>query len=173
MQKHKIFNEKMQEKEAKSMARPTKSVATRTGHMSKKDIDTRLEYEAKLRGDADKIRPPSFLTLPQRKIFKGLIDYLMPAGLLGNIDVHIVAQAAVTINRVQECERIINETGLVDDEGNINPQIKIKSGYMSEFFRICNELCLSPQARAKIAHINANAEAEKVDPLLSIIRGSD
>ena len=29
MQKHKIFNEKMQEKEAKSMARPTKSVATR------------------------------------------------------------------------------------------------------------------------------------------------
>ena len=173
MQKHKIFNEKMQEKEAKSMARPTKSVATRTGHMSKKDIDTRLEYEAKLRGDADKIRPPSFLTLPQRKIFKGLIDYLMPAGLLGNIDVHIVAQAAVTINRVQECERIINETGLVDDEGNINPQIKIKSGYMSEFFRICNELCLSPQARAKLAHINATAEAEKVDPLLSIIRGNN
>ena len=136
MQKHKIFNAKMQEKEAKSMARPTKSVATRTGHMSKKDIDTRLEYEAKLRGDADKIRPPSFLTLPQRKIFKGLIDYLMPAGLLGNIDVHIVAQAAITINRVQECERIINETGLVDDEGNINPQIKIKSGYISERYGV-------------------------------------
>ena len=155
------------------MAWPTKSVARRTGHMSKKDIDTRLEYEAKLRGDADKIRPPSFLTLPQRKIFKGLVEYLMPAGLLGNIDVHIVAQAAVTINRVQECEKIINETGLVDDEGNINPQVKIKSGYMSEFFRICNELCLSPQARAKLANINANAEAEKVDPLLSIIRGND
>ena len=44
---------------------------------------------------------------------------------------------------------------------------------MSEFFRICNELCLSPQARAKLANINANAEAEKVDPLLSIIRGND
>lgn len=155
------------------MARPTKSVATRTGHMSKKDIDARLEYETKLKGDTDKIRPPSFLTFPQRKIFKGLIEYLMPAGLLGNIDVHIVAQAAVTINRVQECERIINETGLVDAEGNINPQVKIKSGYMSEFFRICNELCLSPQARAKLANINATAEAEKVDPLLSIIRGND
>ena len=155
------------------MARPTKIVTTRTGHMSKKDIDARLEYETKLRGDTDKIRPPSFLTLPQRKIFKGLVDYLMPSGLLGNIDVYIVAQAAVTINRVQECERIINETGLVDAEGNINPQVKIKSGYMSEFFRICNELCLSPQARAKLANINANAEVEKVDPLLSIIRGND
>ena len=126
MQKHKIFNEKMQEKEAKSMARPTKSVATRTGHMSKKDIDTRLEYEAKLRGDADKIRPPSFLTLPQRKIFKGLIDYLMPASLLGNIDVHIVAQAAVVINRVQECERIINETGLLMMKETLTLKSKLK-----------------------------------------------
>lgn len=173
MQKYKIFNEKIQEKEEKSMARPTKSVATRTGHMSKKDIDARIEYEAKLKGNSDKIKPPSFLTLPQRRIFKGLVEYLMPAGILGNIDIYIVAQAAITINRVQECEQIINETGLVDAEGNINPQIKIKSGYMSEFFRICNELCLSPQARAKLANINATAEAEKVDPLLSIIRGSD
>lgn len=152
------------------MARPTKSIATRTGHMSKKDIDARLEYEAKLRGEMDKLKPPSFLTLPQRKIFKGIIEYLVPAGLLGNIDVHIVAQAAITIDRVNECERIVNETGLLDSNGNINPQIKIKSGYMSEFFRICNELCLSPQSRAKLANINATAEAEKVDPLLSILK---
>ncbi len=114
------------------MARPTKSVATRTGHMSKKDIDIRLEYEAKLRGEADKIRPPSFLTLPQKKIFEGLVYYLMPTGLLGNIDVYIVAQAAVTINLVQECEIIINEPGLVDADGNINPQVKIKCYLLSE-----------------------------------------
>ena len=42
------------------MARPTKSITTRTGHMSKNEIDLRIEYEAKLRGEADKIRPPSF-----------------------------------------------------------------------------------------------------------------
>ena len=155
------------------MERPSKSVATRSGHMSKKDIDTRLEYEAKLRGEVDKLKPPSFLTLPQRKIFKGIVEYLMPAGLLGNIDVHIIAQAAITIYRIQECETLINEIGLVDAEGNISPQVKIKSSYMSEFFRICNELCLSPQARAKLANINATAETEKVDPLLSILRGSD
>lgn len=45
------------------MPRPTKSITTRTGHMSKADIDKRLEYEAKLRGDSDKIRAPAYLTL--------------------------------------------------------------------------------------------------------------
>ena len=37
------------------MASPTKSITTRTGHMSKADIDRRLEYKAKLRGDSDKM----------------------------------------------------------------------------------------------------------------------
>lgn len=37
------------------MARPTKSITTRTGHMSKTDIDKRLEYEAELHEDSDKI----------------------------------------------------------------------------------------------------------------------
>ena len=30
------------------MARFTKSITTRTGHMSKTDIDKRIEYEAKM-----------------------------------------------------------------------------------------------------------------------------
>ena len=85
------------------MARPSKSVATRSGHMSKKDIDAIPTYEAKLRGEVDKLKSPSFLTLPQRKIFKGIVDYLMPAGLFGNIDVHIIAQVSITIYRIQEC----------------------------------------------------------------------
>ena len=28
------------------MARPTKSITTRTGHMSKSEIDARIEYES-------------------------------------------------------------------------------------------------------------------------------
>ena len=36
------------------MARPTKSITTRTGHMSKNEIDARIEYEANLRGEVVK-----------------------------------------------------------------------------------------------------------------------
>ena len=48
------------------MALPTKSITTRTGHMSKNEIDARIEYEAKLRGESDDIRPPSFLSEEQK-----------------------------------------------------------------------------------------------------------
>ena len=49
-------------KEGDIMARPTKSISTRTGHMSKSEIDARIEYEAKLRGEPDRIRPLSFVS---------------------------------------------------------------------------------------------------------------
>ena len=47
----------------------------------------------------------------------------------------------------------------------------MKSNYMKEFFRLCNELSLSPQSRAKLANINVGVEKEKQDPLLKIIQG--
>ena len=153
------------------MARPTKSITTRTGHMNKTDIDKRLEYEAKLRGDSDKIRAPAYLTLQQKKHFRTIVDYLKESGILGNIDVYLLAQTAITIDRIQSCEVAINQDGVVDLEGNPNPHIKIRTAYMKDFFRMCNELSLSPQARAKIANINVNAETAKADPLLTILGG--
>ena len=55
-------------------------------YISDKTIDEIIsidEYEAKLRGESDKIRAPSFLSKEQKKLFKGIIDYLMPSGILG------------------------------------------------------------------------------------------
>lgn len=90
------------------MASPTKSITTRTGHMSKADVDRRLEYKAKLRGDSDKIRAPAYLTLQQKKYFRTIVDYLKESGILGNIDVYLLAQTAITIDRIQACEVAIN-----------------------------------------------------------------
>ena len=153
------------------MARPTKSITTRTGHMSKSEIDARIEYEVKLRGESDKIRPPSFLSKEQKRLFKGIVDYLTPSGILGNIDIHILTHTAITIDRINECERQLNENGLLDEEGKPSAYLKMKSNYMKEFFRLCNELSLSPQSRAKLANINVGVEKEKQDPLLRIIQG--
>ena len=153
------------------MARPTKSITTRTGHMSKDEIDARIEYEAKLRGESDDIRPPSFLSKEQEEKFVAIVDYLKPSGILGNIDVYILTQAAISIDRIQECERHINEFGVVNNEGKPSVYLKVKDSYMKEFFRLCNELSLSPQARAKLANINAGVEKEQQDPLLKIIQG--
>lgn len=99
------------------------------------------------------------------------MDYLKESGILGNIDVYLLAQTAITIDRIQTCEVAINQDGVVDLDGNPNPHIKIRGAYIKDFFRMCNEFSLSPQARAKIANINCGAESAKADPLLTILGG--
>ena len=46
-----------------------------------------------------------------------------------------------------------------------------KDKYTKDFFRCCNELCLSPQSRAKIALANANAAKDAADPLMEVLKG--
>ena len=64
--------------------------------MSKNEIDAQIEYEAKLRDESDRIRPSSFLSKDQ-KTFKGIVDYLTPLGILGNMDIHVLTHTAITI----------------------------------------------------------------------------
>ncbi len=155
------------------MARPTKSISMRSGHISKEEVEAKLNCEKALRGNDDNIKPLSFLSKSQKSIFKNIVQHLAESGLLGNIDVYVLSQAAITIDRIHDCERNINETGIFDYEGQANPAIKVKESYMREFFKLCSELSLSPQARAKIASINYDADAKKADPLLAILRGDN
>ena len=48
-----------------------------------------------------------------------------------------------------------------------------KEKYTKDFFRCCNELCLSPQSRAKIANISSQNNAYADDLLLRALRGDD
>ncbi len=155
------------------MARPTKSISMRSGHISKDEVAAKLNCERTLRGDADNIKPLSFLSKSQKNIFNNIVQHLEESGLLGNIDVYVLSQAAITIDRIHDCEKNINETGIFDYEGQANPAIKVKESYMREFFKLCSELSLSPQARAKIASINYDADAKKKDPLLAILQGGN
>ena len=145
----------------------------RNGHISKEEREAKLNNEKLLRGNNDNIKPLPFLTKEQKDIFKNIVQHLEESGLLGNIDVYVLSQAAITINRIHDCERNINETGIFDYEGQANPAIKVKESYMREFFKLCSELSLSPQARAKIANINFEADTKKADPLLTILRGGN
>lgn len=62
------------------------------------------------------------------------MDYLTPSGIFGNIDVHIITHAAITIDRINECERQLNENGLLDEDGKPSAYVNMKSNYMKEFF---------------------------------------
>lgn len=139
------------------MARPSKSITASTGKISKEEKEIRLETENKLKGSSDKLIPASYLNTRQKEIFNYIIDNLKQSKVLGNLDIFTLNQAAIVIERLEYLEKQANE----DIEVLLKSTFKAaKDMYSKEFFRYCNELCLSPQARAKLS-IAAIKEPEK------------
>lgn len=150
------------------MARPSKSVKTMSKNLTKEEKMIRAETEERLRGGTDKISPPKHLNARQKKIFKYIVKELEPSQILGNLDIYILAQAAIAIDRLQEIEKMINEdtTRMFDKE-----VLAAKDKYTKDFFRCCNELSLSPQSRAKLGNINLQVKQQQEDPLLKVLAG--
>ena len=150
------------------MARPCKSAKVLTdGSQTKGEIESRVRQEERLRGEGNHIRPPVWLSEGQRKIFGDIVAQLEESGILGNLDIYILAQCSVAIDRVQYIENRINldSTLLMDATFMAS-----KDKYTKDLYRCCNELSLSPQSRAKMANISLQAKREEGDPLLRILQ---
>lgn len=150
------------------MARPCKSVNTMSKNLTKEEKEIRLSTEKKLKGNSDSISPPSYLNKEQKKIFKYIVEQLKAGGILGNLDVYILAQCSISIDRLQQIEKMINDEIDYMYDKNV---MSAKDKYTKDFFRCCNELSLSPQSRAKLSNINLQAQQEKEDPLLQVLSG--
>lgn len=150
------------------MARPSKSVKVMSKNLTKEEKDLRLETEEKLKGGADNISPPTHLNARQKKIFNYVVDQLRESNILGNLDIYILSQTSIAIDRLQQIEKLINK-----DINKIYDKdlIKAKSEYTKDFFRCCNELSLSPQSRAKLGNINMQAKERDEDVLLKVLAG--
>ena len=150
------------------MARPSKSVKTTSKNLTKEEKEKRQETEEILKGGADKITPPKHLNARQKKIFNNIVDELKSSGILGNLDVYILATCSIALDRIQEIEKMINKDSTLIRDKDLRLS---KDTYTKDFFRCCNELSLSPQSRAKIGNINMQKEKEKQDPLLKLLGG--
>lgn len=150
------------------MGRPAKSVKTQSRHNTKSEEKERLETEEKLRGKSDKLKPSTYLSKSQKKVFKWIKAELEESGILSNLDVYILTQFSIAVDRLQNIEMKINDNfDLVFDKELMSSKDK----YTKDLYRCCNELCLSPQARAKIGSLNINAQKEKNDPLMQALKG--
>lgn len=78
------------------MARPTKPIEGCTGARTNAEKERRKENEEKLRGDNDKLKPPSYLTKEAKKIFKWIVKESKEANLFGNVDRFVLAQFSDT-----------------------------------------------------------------------------
>ena len=51
-----------------------------------------------------------------------------------------------------------------------NPAVKIELNYMTKYGQLCNQLGLSPSARASLAQKKIDDKEKEQDPLLQILR---
>lgn len=146
------------------MARPAMSAKTTSKHLTKSELNAKNGTEEKLRGRADKLRPPPYLTPPQKKIFRFIVSELSASGILGNLDVYVLTECSIALDRMQEIESRINQDSAQLSNDKL---LQSKDRYTKSFFRCCNELCLSPQSRAKMGNLSIAAAEE--NPLIKAL----
>ena len=152
------------------MARPAKSVKVKTGVIASDEAAARVAVEDKVRGAAVSPEPPEGLTVEQREIFQFIVDGLTAGEILGRLDVFVLESTAVASDRRRSSNRMIDaDPRLLLSTALQNSRAK----YQRDLWRGCNELCLSPQARAKLGGLAAQKAREKKDPLLEALQDDD
>lgn len=151
------------------MARPCKSAKVLTEcSQTKEEINNRIEQEEKLKGKADNLVPSHELNENQLYLFNFIVQELNASEILSNLDKFLLTKCAIAIDRLQNIESAINKNPSL----MFNKDVKsAKDTYDKDFFRCCNELCLSPQSRAKIANININTKNAEEDAVVKALRG--
>lgn len=151
------------------MARPCKSAKVLTeSSQTKEEIDSRIEYEEKVRGKADHIVPSQELNENQLYLFNYIVNELKASEILSNLDKFLLTKCAIAIDRLKVLEEKCNKNPAL----MFNKDFKsAKETYDKDFYRCCNELCLSPQSRAKIANVNLNTKNAEEDAVVKALRG--
>jgi P27 family predicted phage terminase small subunit len=151
------------------VARPCKSAKLLTDYsQTKGEIEHRVMVEERLRGKTGKLVPPEHLTDEQADIFSQVVKVLEKAKILGAADTFLLERFAVVIQRLRWIDGRIND----DPELLANKTLlQARKELMADFMKICTELSLSPQSRAKIGNLSLQAEQAKQDPLLKVLSG--
>lgn len=147
--------------------RPPKSINTKTGSMTKEEIHARTEIETKLKGDDNNVKPFDYLSKDQKRIFRYLIKEMEASGIIGNLDVYVLNNAAIAIDRLNKLEAQANEDASVMFDDKF---LKCRKEYTNTFNKSCAELCLSPTSRAKIGSLNFQKKQNDDDPLLKALQ---
>lgn len=146
-----------------------KAVSARTTkkHLTKAEKEKRIAVENAFIDDAE-IEPPSYLTKTQLEAFHFIVDALRKAKVLSRLDTQTIIQASVAIDMLHTAnKRVAKRPTLAIDREFVATQEKLVRTYL----KLCDELCLSPQSRAKLGVLVANQKEEEQDPLLNVLQG--
>lgn len=85
------------------------------------------------------------------------------------MDLYVLTMGAVTIDQMMQIDQQINEIDIKLDPVEYKAMITSRSIISKDFFRVCNELSLSPQARAKLSISAVKSAKESKNPLMDAL----
>lgn len=156
-------------------------VNLKKGAISDTEYRKRLNAEKKLKGVTEISKtPPAYLSGTGKGIYKNIVES-MPKDIFNNTDEYVIAIVADSLARMQECQNIINNEGLIVEYTNSagatnydqNKAVLVYQKYCEIFKKYIGEIGLSPSARSKLAMISIEQEKESQDPLLQILSGAN
>ncbi len=146
--------------------RPAKAAAVSSGKIGKEARRARLEAEETLRGAADRLLAPNWFNERQRAVFDYVVAEMEAGSVLGNVDVFVLTQFSIAVERLESIEKQINHEPLLLCDKEL---MAAKGKYTDDFKTGLRELSLSPQARAKLGGMAAAAAKERTDPVLELL----
>lgn len=163
------------------MARQRKPSSLKKGNSeNKRQLAEREAIERQLMGNSDDVKSiPEYLSEEEKVYYRWLTEEIEICGIITNLDKPLLEQTANCLWVMHQCDSHIRENGVLvskaDRFGLIeekeNPSIKIKLAYQSKYASLCNQLGLSPAARASLAGKKAEAKEQENDVLLKILQG--
>lgn len=136
-------------------------------HLTKDEMEKRIAVENAFI-DNGEITPPTYMTKDQLAAFKFIENALREAKVLSKLDTVTITQAAVAICMLHQSNKLVaRRPTMAYDKDFVGTQERLVRTYL----KLCDELCLSPQSRAKLGVLVANQKKEDTDPLLSVLNG--
>ena len=144
-------------------------------HYTKAELEKMKRGE--IRGNNDKIYPPDFLTVPQKREFNIIANELIDIGIITNLDVDMLGQYIQARDSYLFYSNIIvelkNKCNTIDKKIQFTDIFKDYESMKDKAFKQCqvcsNALGLNISSRCKIT-IPTPKEAENVDPMDSLIK---
>lgn len=139
------------------MARQVIPVEFNKKRFTKKEKESRLAAERKLKGNANRIRCPSWLDEEAKKEWRRLVKELKELNLISNLDTGALAMCCDAYSKYVLATSKINDTILVGVHTNkagaknliVNPYVMVAQKYADMYKKYCAEFGLTPASRYK------------------------
>lgn len=163
------------------MAKQKKPAGLKKGKSENKEQLARREaIEKQLMGNTDNVKSiPEYLSDEEKIYYEWLVNEIEICGIITNLDKPLLEQTVNCLWIMNQCDDHIRKNGILVEkadrfgliEEKPNPSLKIKLDYQAKYANLCNQLGLSPAARASLAGKKIDAQEEREDPVIKAIRG--